>query len=137
MIALSSEAAAGIIPSSSQSMGDLAEQKSSQENDIASSQESQTQEPIRVKGQAADENAAPTNPVESSQSSLPSSIPTLKSQSSSDSKNTQTSSFSITESVLKSFSSTPGYLSNRWNAVNSSFSTPPSSQIALFGTPAM
>ncbi|TVY39085.1 Homeobox protein [Lachnellula subtilissima] len=45
------------------------------------------------------------------------------------------SSCSASESVTKSFSSTPGYLANRWNNMNSSFSTPISSQTPIFLTP--
>ncbi|KAH8657463.1 hypothetical protein BGZ60DRAFT_434430 [Tricladium varicosporioides] len=42
---------------------------------------------------------------------------------------------SFADSVYKSFSSTPGYLANRWNNPNSSFSTPTTSQVATFSTP--
>jgi hypothetical protein len=49
----------------------------------------------------------------------------------------ESSSFSATESVTKSFSSTPGYLANRWNTINSSFSTPTSPQAPTFSTPPM
>jgi hypothetical protein len=45
------------------------------------------------------------------------------------------SSSPTTESVIKSFSSTPGYLANRWNSINSSFSTPAPSQQTTFCTP--
>ena len=37
---------------------------------------------------------------------------------------TNTSSIPVSESVIKSFSSTPGYLANRWNPANNSTSTP-------------
>jgi hypothetical protein len=37
--------------------------------------------------------------------------------------------------VIKSFSSTPGYLANRWSSINSSISTPASSQKPAFCTP--
>ncbi|TVY12779.1 Homeobox protein YOX1 [Lachnellula arida] len=47
------------------------------------------------------------------------------------------SSCSASESVTKSFSSTPGYLANRWNNINSSFSTPTPSQAPIFSTPPM
>ncbi|KAG4438170.1 hypothetical protein IFR05_006338 [Cadophora sp. M221] len=47
------------------------------------------------------------------------------------------SSFPITDTTTKSFSSTPGYLANRWNAYNSSFSSPSSSQVPAFTTPAI
>lgn len=49
----------------------------------------------------------------------------------------ESSSFSATESVTKSFTSTPGYLANRWNTGNSSFSTPTSSEAPMFSTPPM
>ncbi|KAF4627155.1 hypothetical protein G7Y89_g11003 [Cudoniella acicularis] len=48
---------------------------------------------------------------------------------------TANESTSFTESVTKSFSSTPGYLANRWNNISSSFSTPASSQAPTFLTP--
>lgn len=41
------------------------------------------------------------------------------------------------ESAVKSFTSTPGYLSNRWNSISSSFSTPASTQETKFATPDM
>lgn len=37
-------------------------------------------------------------------------------------------SFPSSEMLSKSFSSTPGYLANRWNSTNSSFSTPATTQ---------
>jgi hypothetical protein len=60
--------------------------------------------------------------------------PLLKRQSSSTTFINE-SSLPMTESVVKSFSSTPGYLANRWNSVNSSFSSPASSQPPTFCTP--
>lgn len=44
---------------------------------------------------------------------------------------------SVDETVIKSFSSTPGYLANRWNSMNSSFTTPSSSQLPPSITPPM
>ncbi|KAN0122498.1 hypothetical protein V8E51_000824 [Hyaloscypha variabilis] len=61
--------------------------------------------------------------------------PLLKHQSSSTTFINESSSLPTTESVVKSFSSTPGYLANRWNSVNSSFSSPASSQQPTFCTP--
>lgn len=72
-----------------------------------------------------------------SQISVPSILPTLKAQSSSEISSTQTSLLTVTETVSKSFSSTPGYIANRWNTVNSSYSTPSSSYTAPFATPSM
>ncbi|TVY83353.1 Homeobox protein YOX1 [Lachnellula suecica] len=51
------------------------------------------------------------------------------------SSSAESSSFSATEILTKSFSSTPGYLANRWNASYSSQSTPTSSQAYMFSTP--
>ena len=42
-----------------------------------------------------------------------------------------------TENVFKSFSSTPGYLANRWNAGGGSFLTPAHAQAPQFITPTM
>ncbi|KAK0119228.1 hypothetical protein ONS95_008084 [Cadophora gregata] len=63
--------------------------------------------------------------------------PPLFRQTSSGASITESSSFPAPEATTKSFSSTPGYLANRWNAYNSSFSTPASSQAAVFTTPAI
>ncbi|SRR6266536_733867 len=70
--------------------------------------------------------------------SLPPPIPALNRQSSSGlSGQEPCSSLSVNESVVKSFSSTPGYLANRWNSAHSSFSTPSSSHVPAFVTPTM
>jgi len=61
--------------------------------------------------------------------------PLLKRQASSAISINETSSLPTAESVVKSFSSTPGYLANRWNSVNSSFSSPASSQQPALSTP--
>lgn len=45
------------------------------------------------------------------------------------------SSFTGQDHFVKSFNSTPGYLSNRWNNVNSSFSSPAATQKPTFTTP--
>jgi hypothetical protein len=70
--------------------------------------------------------------VESRPTFLP---PLLKRQSSSATSLNESSSLPSTGNVFKSFSSTPGYLANRWNSVNSSFSTPASSSQHTFRTP--
>lgn len=70
--------------------------------------------------------------VESKSAFLP---PLLKRQSSSATSVNESSSLSTTGNVFKSFSSTPGYLANRWNSVNSSFSTPASPSQPTFRTP--
>ncbi|KAK2628056.1 hypothetical protein QTJ16_002702 [Diplocarpon rosae] len=61
--------------------------------------------------------------------------PRLLHQNSSEVSVAEPSSFSATNSAAKSFPSTPGYLANRRNAVNSSFSTPSSSQVPKISTP--
>jgi hypothetical protein len=42
---------------------------------------------------------------------------------------------SSSDNVSKSFSSTPGYLANRWNTMHSSFSSPSASQAPAATTP--
>lgn len=63
--------------------------------------------------------------------------PPLRRRASSGTSVHDSSSFPIPDTTTKSFSSTPGYLANRWNAYNSSFSSPSSSQTPAFTTPAM
>ncbi|KAL3424818.1 MBF complex negative regulatory component yox1 [Phlyctema vagabunda] len=43
----------------------------------------------------------------------------------------------VSQNVSKSFSSTPGYLANRWNTSSSSFSTPASSYLPSIATPSI
>jgi hypothetical protein len=54
-----------------------------------------------------------------------------------ESSNTAATTLPASESVIKSFSSTPGYLANRWNPANGSSSTPASTQITPRVTPIM
>jgi hypothetical protein len=107
------------------------------EKDSANSQEfpepSKTQQVVE---RVEDRKLEPAMVMESTTSTLPPPIPSLKREPSAGISGTEGSSFYI-ESVSKSFSSTPGYLANRWNAANSSFSTPASSQQAQFITPTM
>ncbi|KAL2072605.1 hypothetical protein VTL71DRAFT_11948 [Oculimacula yallundae] len=49
----------------------------------------------------------------------------------------ESSSMPRPDTTTKSFSSTPGYLANRWNSYNSSFSSPSSSHAPSFTTPAI
>ena len=139
--ALSSDPASAIAPTGSQSSenGGMGSEQDdltgSQEKDIASSQELEKPEVSAVR-----EERVQVTEEESSQamSSVPSSVPSLKTQNSGGITSTEASSFSISDSVVKSFSSTPGYLANRWNAVHSFSSTPSSSRIsAPFATPSM
>jgi len=138
MAALSSDPAPMHGFSSSQSAGDLepslqVERVSSQETvenqqdeveilDLEPMQDS-TKVVVGVATEAKDQNNA------SSLSSI------LKHQRSSGVSTSEASSASVTETGTKSFSSTPGYLANRWNSINSSFSTPASSQAATFANP--
>jgi hypothetical protein len=82
---------------------------------------SEKSEPVGV---ITDDNAVPL-------------LPMLKRQSSSGISNLENGTCSATQSVSRSFSSTPGYLANRWNPISSSFSfsTPSSSQLTSFATP--
>lgn len=84
-----------------------------------------------VEGEGADVS------VNEKTSSLPPPIPALNRQSSRLSGHEASSSSSANESVVKSFSSTPGYLANRWNSIHNSFSTPSSSHAPTFVTPTM
>lgn len=61
----------------------------------------------------------------------------LRTRSSPESSNTLVSSTPLSESVIKSFLSTPGYLANRWNPANNSVSPPLSAQITPLVTPPM
>ncbi|TGO41670.1 hypothetical protein BHYA_0018g00420 [Botrytis hyacinthi] len=73
------------------------------------------------------------NPAEGTQK-LP-----LKTESSSlvsETPSKETRSQSVSEALSQSFSSTPGYLANRWNNVNP-FSTPVTAHSAMFTTPAI
>jgi hypothetical protein len=60
--------------------------------------------------------------------SLPQSTSKASTRSSPATSSTEIGSFSAAESVIKSFSSTPGYLANRWNPANNSSAAPLSSQ---------
>jgi hypothetical protein len=60
--------------------------------------------------------------------SLPQSTSKASTRSSPATSSTEIASFSAAESVIKSFSSTPGYLANRWNPANNSSAAPLSSQ---------
>jgi hypothetical protein len=82
---------------------------------------SEKSEPVGV---ITDDNAVPL-------------LPMLKRQSSSGISNLENGTCSATQSVSRSFSSTPSYLANRWNPISSSFSfsTPSSSQLTSFATP--
>jgi hypothetical protein len=138
MAALSSDPASIMAFSSSQTGEEL--EPSSQQEMISSQEETGScqdeaeillSEPAeqRVKVAKRDESDAV---AEGRPAFLP---PLLKHQPSSAISINENSSLTTTESVFKSFSSTPGYLANRWNSVNSSFSTPASSHQPTFCTP--
>jgi hypothetical protein len=85
-------------------------------------------------------SSAQQGAINSSKSCTPSlsqSTSKLGTQSSPESSSAMTSSIPLGESVVKSFSSTPGYLANRWNAPNTSSSTPISAQVTPQVTPSM
>jgi hypothetical protein len=139
MVPLSSDPASMLPPNSSQKLEEpmsssQQEQPTSQDRDESSSCQYEIDE---LRPEAAEEGldfskdeAAVVVPEE--KVSFP---PTPKQEASSGIMNTEASSVSVTESVIKSFSSTPGYLANRWNNINSSFSTPPSSKLPPLTTP--
>jgi hypothetical protein len=124
MAALSSDPASMLVFSSSQTTGDASP---SSQQERWSSQELSKEELYAPEPAAAEATSKvieqPVRPLSQPIMSLP---PTLK-QSSSGMSLPEVSSYSVSDSVFKSFSSTPGYLANRWNAVSSSFSTPSSS----------
>lgn len=138
MAALSSDPASIIAFSSSQHGGDL--EPGSQQEMISSQEETGScqgeveislPEPVVERVQVATKVEA--EPIANDRTTfLP---PPLKRQPSSATSISESSSLPTTESVIKSFSSTPGYLANRWNSVNSSFSSPASSQQPTICTP--
>jgi hypothetical protein len=137
MAALSSDPASTMGFGSSQSGG---EPESSSQQEIASSQEETGSyqdeaeilhpEPVEERVEVA--KSEEVEPIADKPAFLP---PLLRCQASPGISITESSSIPATESVIKSFSSTPGYLANRWNSVNSSFSSPASSQLPTFCTP--
>ncbi len=140
MVALSSDPASMLPPNSSQNLEELMlssqqEQPSSQDRDETSSCQYEIDE---LRPEAAEEGLdfskgeAAVLAVPEEKVSFP---PTPKQEASPGIMNTEASSVSVTESVIKSFSSTPGYLANRWNNINKSFSTPPPSKLPPLTTP--
>jgi hypothetical protein len=145
MAALSSDPASAMTFSSPQSWGepDIRPQEgilSSQDNEPTTSpvQENLLRQMPQSMGECVELAKEKSVDIpESNSSSLPQSISMSRTQSSPAISNTETSFLSTTEGVAKSFSSTPGYLANRWNTANSSSSTPLSSQVAPLVTPPM
>ncbi|KUJ22720.1 uncharacterized protein LY89DRAFT_680839 [Mollisia scopiformis] len=133
MAALSSDPASMLVFNSSQTVG---EPGPSSQQERSSSQESCQEEPEAVEPKAPSEPAKPieqtVQPLSDPAITLPA---TLEHQTSSGYSLPETISTSVNDNVIKSFSSTPGYLANRWNSVSSSFSTPASSQPAQMFTP--
>lgn len=108
-----------------------------QELDNANAQElPDLSEPQHVETRVEAAKDEPERVTENTPSSLPPSILALSPEPSSGIAGIEGSSFPV-KSVFKSFSSTPGYLANRWNTIHSTFSTPTSSQPAQFTTPNM
>lgn len=137
--ALSSDPVVGMPFSSSSTSGEeearveVDKTKSSQEREKTHlpEQRLEVEEPITNDDRVEIAKEA-TEMMESSEPSLPPSkpyVPSLERQPSSTGSlvNAESSSFS---SVIKSFSSTPGYLANRWNAVSSFTSSRPESSQA-------
>lgn len=134
MAALSSDPASMLLFSSSQATTDAGP---SSQQERRSSQDSGKEEVDAPKPSVIEElSKVIEQPVQPSFEPIISLPPTLK-QSSSAMSLPEISSFSVSESVLKSFSSTPGYLANRWNSVSGSFSTPASSLPQPMLTPPM
>ena len=129
MAALSSDPAQMIGMNSSQCT-----QEPSQENQVEGeeSRNSQVDGPVTQDEFEPVEAANLEETEASAEPSLPKS--SLKRQASAISLN-EGSSFSGQDHFVKSFNSTPGYLANRWNNVNSSFSSPSASQKPAFTTP--
>ena len=108
---------------------------SSQESDIANLEELQKPSASQpIESHVKVEKDGPKEAIENRRYSLPASMPALNQQRSFEVSGTEATPFSV-ESVIKSFSSTPGYLANRWNATNGSFSTPTSAKQANMQTP--
>jgi hypothetical protein len=142
MAALSSDPASLLPLGSSQTVeetgpGSQEERPSSQDScqeEVDAVEPIAAEEPVAAEvGEPAKAAQEPVQPALEPVTSLP---PTLKRQSSGDSP-PESSSYSVTQNVFTSFSSTPGYLANRWNSINSSFSTPASSQPVPLFTPPM
>jgi hypothetical protein len=139
MAALSSDPASIIAFGSSQSGGELEpslqqEMISSQEETGSCQDEVEILLPEPAKERVEVANGEGVEAVADDRSAF---LPPMKHQASSDISVTESSSMPTTESVIKSFSSTPGYLANRWNSINNSFSSPVSSQQPTFCTPPM
>ncbi|KAE8444583.1 hypothetical protein EG329_014414 [Mollisiaceae sp. DMI_Dod_QoI] len=133
MAALSSDPAPMLAFGSSQTVEEIGP---SSQQERSSSQEScqepveileprRIEDPIKMVEQTVQPSAEPTGPLPAR----------LNREASSGISLPESSSFSANENVFKSFSSTPGYLANRWNSISSSFSTPASSQTAPMVTP--
>jgi len=140
-MALSSDPATGILPNSSQiikaliSNMDQGDSIGTEEGDMTRSQSPKLpDESPMVMEAAAAQRAQQSNEVVES---ILSTMRTFKSACAFENHGVDSTSSSMPENLGLSFSSTPGYLANRWNLANSSFSTPSSSQIAPVATPPM
>ena len=134
LAAVSSDAASAPIFISSQGVGELVmssqeeEPAKTQETEVADSQGSiEVSEPLQVETSVEVAHTLLT---------VSDTTPILEREPSSGDNRCEASSFS-NSGVFKSFSSTPGYLANRWNATRSSFSTPTSSQATPITNPTM
>lgn len=127
--------------SSSQSCGEAelrVNDTLSQDHSGTSSQEiDQVSEHRNPEASAIEMKEEPHGTILEGAVSSPPTIPELGIQASADTPSSGSSLIPGPENVFKSFSSTPGYLSNRWNTVSSAFSTPSSFRPSLFTTPTM
>ncbi|KAH8603064.1 hypothetical protein B0O99DRAFT_588114 [Bisporella sp. PMI_857] len=145
MAALSSDPASSLHHHSSQSSDDSITAPlnsepdgptSSYDKDIVSTLVSQASQALSEQYYVKDNSVDETGErVDRSLECPRSTTPALKTHSSFRLADGEETSFALSESANKSFSSTPGYLANRWNASNTSFSTPLSSQIPQSITP--
>ena len=137
MAALSSDPATMIPSSSSQSGGEAvtsSQPEPERSQDETEAHQTEAEALQKASNDAAVEMARVASELVADEA-LPSFPPMLKRQGSSGIS--FSSSFSATENVATSFSPNPGYLSNRWNSINGSFSTPVSAEKAIFNTPPM
>ena len=137
MAALSSDPAHMMVMSSSQSAH---EPHQNSDGNVPGAEEGEPQKSqvdvsARSDGPGPIDDAQPDEAEELGEPTLPPPA-TLKRQASAISLG-EGSSFSGQDHFVKSFNSTPGYLANRWNNMNSSFSTPAASQKPVFTTPNM
>jgi hypothetical protein len=117
--------------------GSQQEPENSSQEEVGSSQEVEVVEVDVEKRVIVVKNGSEDKEIQEELPSLPTSSAASELQNAAVNSSIESSAFSATDSVTKSFTSTPGYLANRWNTGNSSFSTPTSSEAPIFSTPPM